>query len=690
MASSQNAVHNVQLSFAGGEISPSMYGRNDDIKYQNGLAKCENFLVLPQGPIQKRPGFEFVGECGVEAKPVRLIPFAYNLEQTMVIELGDKYARFHSLGATLVNDDDTPYQIATPWAAEDLFELNYTQSGDIMTIVHPDYAPRELRRYGARDWRVVQIVFNSSLATPTGVSAVRASSAAEDPNASKYTFKYRVSCLNGDKSEESQASGIAEVIANLYAYGTTVRVSCSPVDGASFYRFYKCVGGLYGYIGDSEEPSIIDDQITPKTDVTIRRYDTPFDDGNNPRAVGYFEQRRVFAGLKNDPQRVLMTCSGTESQLTYSLPLRDDDRISQRLATGQFNGIRHIVSLSQLIILTGGQEIRISPLNTDAITPTSFGTRLQGSTGASSVTPLAVGNSVVYAGARGGHVYSLEYQYSAGGYISTDLCLRSPHLFEFKQIKDSALSKSPQQILWFVSSDGALLGCTYIPAEEVAAWHRHTTDGQFESITAVSEGDEDYLYAVIKRTINGAERRYVERMSSQQFVDTQHCFFVDSGATYEAEDGPVRTIMGLTWLEGKTVSILADGAVCPQQVVHDGKIVLDEPATIIQVGLPYNADAQTLPIFMEAPSRGMGMVKNVHKAALRVYRSSGVMAGPTFDELSEYKQRTTEQPGSPPSLLSGELSLQLYPAWTDAGQVCIRQADPLPLTVQSLSFSISI
>ena len=645
-------INNVQLSFAGGEISPAMYGRNDDIKYQNGLAKCENFIVLPQGPIQNRPGLEFVGECGVEGKPVRLIPFAYNLEQTMVIELGDKYARFHSMGATLVNDDDTPYQVATPWAAEDLFELNYTQSGN--------------------------------------VQAVRASSATEDPNSEKYTFKYRVSCLNADKSEESPASGVASVVANLYAYGTTVRVSCARVEGAAFYRFYKCVGGLYGYIGDSEEPEIIDDQITPKTDITIRRYDTPFADGNNPRAVGYFEQRRVFAGLKNDPQRVLMTCSGTESQLTYSLPLRDDDRISQRLATGQFNGIRHVVSLAQLIILTGGQEIRISPLNTDAITPTSFGTRLQGSTGASQVTPLAVGNSVVYAAARGGHIYSLDYQYSAGGYISTDLCLRSPHLFEFKQVQDAALSKSPQQIMWFVSSDGSLLGCTYIPAEEVNAWHRHTTDGAFESVTAVSEGDEDYLYAVIRRQVNGAVRRYVERMNSQQFADTAHCFFVDSGATYESDHGPVRTISGLTWLEGKTVSILADGAVCPRQVVHDGTIVLDEPATIVQVGLPYSADAQTLPIFIESASRGMGMEKNVRKASLRVYRSSGVMAGPTFEELSEHKQRTTETPGTPPDLLSGELALQLYPAWTEAGQVCIRQADPLPLTVQCLSFAISV
>lgn len=681
---------NIQLSFAGGEISPSMYGRNDDVKYQNGLAKCENFIVLPQGPIQSRPGFEFVDECGVESKPVRLIPFVYNLEQTMVIELGDKYARFHSYGATLVNDNGTAYQISTPWAAEDLFELNYAQSGDVMTIVHPDYAPREIRRYGVRDWRIVQIAFNSTLSAPSSVSAVRASAASEDPNADKYTFKYRVSCLNEDKSEESPASGVASVTANIYAYGTTVKITCSAVSGASFYRFYRCVGGLYGYIGDSEDTEITDDNITPKTDITIRRYDTVLGGGNNPRAVGYFEQRRVFAGLKNDPQRVLMTCTGTESQLTYSLPLRDDDRVSQRLATGQFNGIRHIVSLSQLIILTTGQEVRVSPLNTDAITPTSFASRLQGSTGASAVTPLAIGNAVVYAAARGGHLYELGYQYSSGGYVSNDLCLRSPHLFEFKTIKDSALCKSPQQIMWFVSSDGSLLGCTYIPAEEVNAWHRHTTDGAFESIAAVAEGDEDYLYAVVRRTVDGKVRRYVERMSSQQLIDLEHAFHVDAGATYESET-PVTTVSGFSWLEGKTVSILADGAVCPQQVVKDGAITLEQPAKVVTVGLPYSSDAQTLPVYIDADSaRGMGMQKNIERAALRVYSSSGIMAGPTFDELTEHKQRTTEQPGSAPKLVTGEIVLQLYTAWSESGQICIRQKDPLPLTIQSLSLSVSV
>ena len=94
--------------------------------------------------------------------------------------------------------------------------------------------------------------------------------------------------------------------------------------------------------------------------------------GDYPAAVGYFEQRRCFAGMANDPQRIVMTRSGTEDDFSYSLPTRDDDRISQQIAVNEFNDIRHLVSLSQLLLMTAGAEVRISPLNSDALTPSSF------------------------------------------------------------------------------------------------------------------------------------------------------------------------------------------------------------------------------------------------------------------------------------------------------------------------------
>jgi hypothetical protein len=151
------------------------------------------------------------------------------------------------------------------------------------------------------------------------------------------------------------------------------------------------------------------------------------------------------------------------------------------------------------------------------------------------------------------------------------------------------------------------------------------------------------------------------------------------------------SISGLSWLEGKTVNILADGAVHPQRVVSSGRVVLDQASSKVQVGLPITADLQTLPLAMQIDgSFGQGRYKNVNKAWLRVYRSSGIFVGPNPSSLVEAKQRTTEPYGSPPELKSEEIPIMLTPTWADNGQVYIRQSDPLPLTIVSLTLEVAL
>jgi hypothetical protein len=147
---------------------------------------------------------------------------------------------------------------------------------------------------------------------------------------------------------------------------------------------------------------------------------------------------------------------------------------------------------------------------------------------------------------------------------------------------------------------------------------------------------------------------------------------------------------GLSHLEAKTVSILADGAVMPQQVVTSGAITLQRAATKITVGLPYESDLQTLPMTLNVDGFGQGRAKNVNKAWLRVYKSSGIFVGPDADNLVEYKQRTTEPYGSPPALKSEEVLVVLTPSWGASGQVYIRQSDPLPLTLSGMTLEVSI
>ena len=113
-----------------------------------------------------------------------------------------------------------------------------------------------------------------------------------------------------------------------------------------------------------------------------------------PRAVGYFEQRRCFAGTNDKPRNLYMTRSGTESDLSYSLPIKDSDRVSLALAARQAATIRHIVSMQDMLLLTQQGEWRLFAINSDAIGPETVAVRQQSQTGANQVQPLVVNNEI--------------------------------------------------------------------------------------------------------------------------------------------------------------------------------------------------------------------------------------------------------------------------------------------------------
>jgi len=522
--------------------------------------------------------------------------------------------------------------------------------------------------------------------------------------------------------------------------------------------------------------------------ITPPQYDPVFNSaGNYPAAVSYFQQRRCFGGTTDQPQNFWMTKSGTESDMSYSLPVVDTDRVAIGIAVREMSTILHIVPLLQLLLLTSSTEMSVSPINTDVITPSTIDPRAQSYVGASEVQPTIVNNSLVYAAARGGHIRELGYQWQIGGYVTGDISLRAAHLFDNLTIIDQAFMKCAWQVVWFVSSNGNLLGLTYTPEQQIGAWHHHTTAGAFQSIACVAEGAEDRLYAVIARTVNGAAVRYIERMRTRNYgqipatpttpaIDAvENCFFVDAGATFDGtnttatevfaaahvaggelagtydlavpplslgsvfaypaqtdvgsylvltgSDGNTYrfqilstssettanslpssaipegvtfaasttwswarpTISGLTWLEGQTVAILADGAVQAQQVVTGGTVNIPYPSTLVTIGIPYSPVLQTLPLVAQVDGMGQGRVKNINECWVRVFQSGSVLAGPTLASVVPFKQRTTEGYGTPPSLITDEIPIVISASWQTSGQVYITQTDPLPLTVVGLT-----
>lgn len=678
----------LQQSFVGGEIAPEMKGRIEDISYANGLAICRNFLVRPQGAADNRAGLRFVREVKDSTKRVRLIPFTFSGDQTMVIELGEKYARFHTDAATVMNGA-APYEIETPYLEAHLMDIHHVQSADILTLVHPNYPPQELRRYGVTDWRLQAIAFTTTVTAPANLTI----SPSRVPQASgvvqiNLTYRYKVTAVK-DKVE-SKPSDEVTATNDLYTSGNKITLSWQAVAGADSYFIYRYQSGMYGYLGQTQSTSFEDSGAAPDMAKTPPQYKDIFDKADHyPSAVSYYQQRRVFAGTKAEPQKIWMTRSGTEADMSYSVPARDDDRIEIRVAAREANHIRHIVPLGNLLILTGSAEWKVSTQNTDVLTSTSIAVSPHSYIGANNVQPVIVNASLIYGAARGGHVREMTYSWQAGGYVTGDLSLRAPHLFDRRQILDMAYGKAPYPIVWFISSNGWLLGNTYVPEQEIGAWHRHDTDGSFESCAVVAEGDEDMLYVVVRRHINGRDVRYIERLESRSFATPADAFFVDSGLSYDGV--PTTTVRGLDHLEGKTVSILADGAVHPQRVVTGGAIALDHPAAKIHVGLPITADLHTLPVVGQIDNAyGRGRKKNVNEIWLDVLASSGIWAGPHEDALVESKQRSTEPPGSPPHLKTGEVQLTLKPDWNEYGQILMRQRDPLPLTIVSLTVGVAI
>ena len=737
-------------SFAGGEITPEMFGRIDLVKYQTGLALCKNFLVLPHGPITRRPGTDYTNEARDSTNLVRVISFAFSATQTIVLEFGHLYLRFHTNSQTLLEANKSPssvtgatvnliahgysvgdwvfmtnryfkvataaadsftvtnldgtagapvdgpvarvYTVATTYTSAMLSGLKIAQNADVMTISTPLALTAELRRLGSTNWTLTPVSFIPTLAAPEGVAV--APTVAVPTNLT--STDYGVTTIGVDGVTESIISSSASATNNLTLAGNFNTITWDPAPGALRYNVYKLRGGIYGYIGQTTTTnlSVKDDNILADTTMTppttadiVLNATTDF-----PATVTYFEQRRWFANTPAEPQTIWATRSATESNLTSSLPMREDDAMKFRLAATKQNAIQHLIPMNDLIALTSGGMFRIFADGLPAISPASISIKPQSSVGANTVQPIMADRSALFVQANGARLREISpggqaYNF---GYQAIDLTLMAPHLFNGYTIVDMCYADEPDKLVWVVRSDGVLLCMTYLPDQQVFAWHQHETSGTFESVCSVSENNLAATYAVVRRTINGRTVRLIERLHARLFTAAVDAYFVDCGLTYHGT--AATTISGLWHLEGKAVAVLADGSTVSGLTVTNGSITLATAASKVHIGLPFTSDATTLPIALDpaaVPAGGRGTQKNVSKVFLRVTQSSLVQAGPTFAKLSTYPARAVSDPyGSGPALRSGELSLSVSPSWNTDGAICIRQSEPLPLTVLSMCIEV--
>ncbi|QHA83537.1 hypothetical protein E3Z27_18555 [Pseudomonas mediterranea] len=773
----------LQPTFAAGELSPSASARTDIARYYTGLKLCRNFMVMPYGGVRNRPGTKFVCEVADSTKLNRLIPFQFNDEQTYILQFTDLQMRVIKDGGQVLYSSGPsvglPYQLTMPYTQFDLKQLNFTQSADVMTFAHPSYKPRELSRLAHDNWTTAELNLAPRIVAPASATAT-----ATAGSGATQSWRYQVTAVLDDGNSIDESLPVTSNAVTTFADTASATIVWPAVTGATYYIVYKdnAGAGIYGFIGRATALTFTDRNITAvKTDTPPNGAD-PFVGANNyPGAVGYFQQRLVFAGSNLSPQTFWMSKTGLFKNFGYSIPNKDDDSITFTIASTEVNRVRHLIGLRKLLGLTSGGEWTFTG-GDSGLTAKSIQASQEGYDGSALVPPVVVGTSAVYVQARGNRVSSFGYSLDADGFAADDLTLFSAHLFRGYELTSVAYQKIPDSIVWYVRNDGKLLGMTYLPEQQLVGWHWHDTDGFVESIACIPEGQEDALYMVVRRTINGVQKRYVERMATRQVLDIEEAFFVDCGLTYDGRnitsaktmqlsggttweypevvtmtaaghapftvdsvgvnyslrlitsdanddainetvrvevvgyvsstvvtvklliicpemlrDVPVtiwarqaKTISGLDHLEGKTVSILADGSVHPQLVVSGGSVVLQEAAGVAHIGLPYKSDMETLDLELKNGNETI-LDKKIAVTSLTVMveESRGIFAGKDKNSLYEAKtDRDTYEQAL--DSITGQVEINISNDWQGKGRVFIRQTDPLPLTVLAVIPEVTI
>lgn len=467
------------------------------------------------------------------------------------------------------------YTIVTPYAMADLPDLRFVQSADVITIVHPSYAPRELSRTAHTSWTLAAITFAPAQPAPTNPANNGAAGA---------TNSWVITAINTETREESLPTAATTSSATPSA-GAPIAVTWTAAAGATEYNIYRAVNGLYGFIGSAVGASYSDVGATPDTTDNPPEARNPFPSANNyPSCVTYYQQRLTFGNTNTYPEKIFGSRSGQFKNYTISQPTQDDQAITFSLAGKQVNSIKHLLDLGKLIAFTDSGELSIEGDSGGTLTPSAVNPRQHSYSGSGSIPPLVVGGNAIFVQARGSIVRDLGFDWQVDGYRGNDLTIFSAHLFDGYSLADWTYQQIPHSIVWAARSDGTLLGVTYIREQQLLGWHRHDFDGTVENVCAIPEGDEDSLYLVIKRTINGATKRYIERMETRQVGDIVDSIFSDCSLSYDGRNTAVTTmtLSGSGWTHDTTLTLTASAGFFTSSDVGNQIVMTAADGTLIR------------------------------------------------------------------------------------------------------------
>ena len=407
-------------------------------------------------------------------------------------------------------------------------------------------------------------------------------------------------------------------------------------------------------------------------------------DAGYPRCVFFFQDRLGFAATAREPQSLWFSRTGEYEDFGYFRTVQDSDAISINLSSKKLNAIHSVAVGSKLLVFTAGSEWSVS--SSGALTPYSVTISQEGERGSSQVAPLIVGNRILFVQARGGVLRDYVYEYNSASYTGRDLTLRARHLFFNREIKEIVYQQEPDNLVWCVLDDGALLCLTYMAEEEVFAWSRHETQGSFLSACTIPARGYDEMWFLVQR----GNVRFIERLSARlPTKNSEDQLFLDASIS-KKNTTAFSSITGLNHLEGKEVTVLADGNLIGGLTVQNGAVTLPRAVNTAQVGLPYTALLQTLPVDIMAEDGTLqDRQRRLIQVRLKVLDSRGGQVGTEGGKMDELVYNPLDNFGSAPVLQTRDVRKVFASNHHYFPSVIIRQQDPLPLTVLAILAQIA-
>tara|TARA_R110000787_G_scaffold28355_1_gene77550 strand:- start:434 stop:3436 length:3003 start_codon:yes stop_codon:yes gene_type:complete len=521
-------------------------------------------------------------------------------------------------------------ELATTYTTAQLFQLKFAQSADILYIVHPDQKPRKISRTSDVNWSITDITFSDGPFLPTNseettllLSGTSGSVTvtATDPTTAAITGATAAKPVvitdvahgfsSGDTIFIAAVGGMVE-LNNIFYHLTKINddsyslqdTSDVDIDGTGFTSYTsggtaaQHTNGINGQDGfkSTDVGRLIrwEDAAGEWTFLTITavanaRTCTAFIDGPDasattattswrlgvwsdttgyPGAITFHQNRLVFAGPRDLPQRIDMSRTGDFENFApteVDATVVDDNAVTDNLSADTVNAIRWVADDEKgLLSGTVGGEWVTRPSDTGGITtPANVQSKRSSGFGSANIAPIRAGRAMLFIQRALKKVRELAYVFEDDGFKAPDLTLISEHISR-SGIVEMAYQGEPQSLVWIVLVDGTLICMTYERDQKVVGWSRHkiggvsdagTKQAMVESVATIPNpaGAADELYMVVRRRVNGATVRYIEYLKPHwdDSKDQEDAFFVDSGLSL---DSPL-TITGITQADPAVVTI---------------------------------------------------------------------------------------------------------------------------------------